>query len=426
MSAPHTNGHHPATDPADGTRALHRDAVASLDVRLRNSPAEAPAVEHAAASAPPVEAPPGGAAPAARRGLPRPLAEWWDDPDPGPRATLVPVDGAEGTQAPGLLYPGMSHLLAAPAGSGKTWIALAMALTVIGQHPDRPALLVDYESSAPVMVHRLRLLGATRAQAQRVAYLSADTALDRDGDALAAWVGEHRPAVTVLDAVTDATALAGVDSDRDNAGYVAWHRHTEHLLGVDGTAEGSALVLVDHISTKTGEGQLVPRGVTSKAEAVTGAAYALAVDTPPAPGHQGRARLRVAKDRHTRGRGETAARVTITPQPDTADDADGAGALGVAFTTPGSRDGDTDPRPRERHVAEAIRAELARQSLSRRRLCEVVQGDDSLVRGVVERMYRDGELVDDTSQPARGGSYPLTLAPGAAAPTVDDDEEEPF
>src|SRR6478735_8720674 len=89
---------------------------------------------------------------------------------------LVPVVLARG-DGECLGYPGCTHSIHGPAGSGKTWLALLAAAQRLkeGEH----ALYLDYESFPVQIVKRLLLLGVSREDTdERLHYYRPEAAPD--------------------------------------------------------------------------------------------------------------------------------------------------------------------------------------------------------------------------------------------------------
>ena len=325
----------------------------------------------------------------------------WDQDIEPPRPNLVPLVGGGS-----LLYSGMTHTIAAPSGTGKSWIALA-AMLAAAADTGRPVLLLDYEASIEVAISRLRQLGAGRADADRVGYWQLDRALTGDTQqALTAWVDRHQPCLVVLDGVTRATALHGIDAETDNAGYTDWAALVEKTCRANGGADDPALLLIDHVSEKTGSG-LNARGVTAKRDTVTGAAYML-TGGPVSPHREARFSLVIAKGRHGGERGTPAAHVVTRPAAD--------GQLEVRFVAPDQGPPATDARDA------ALRRDICRRLQqhgphSKRALLAAIGGDHKATARALAGLIADGQVAADTDAPKVGGHHPYRHVP---LDTVDD------
>lgn len=308
--------------------------------------------------------------------------------------TLVELDGGGH-----LLYGGMTHSIAAPSGSGKSYIALAAMLEAL-RGSDRPVLMLDYEACLEVTLTRLRQLGATQAEADRFAYWYRDVPIQGDhAESLAAWVDQHRPCLIVLDGVTMATSLHGVDADTSNAGYSAWAGAVRSACRVNGANTDPALLLIDHVSEKTGGG-LNARGVTAKRDTITGLALVLRGGAI-SESRQVKMSLIIAKARHGGDSGTPAAIVVITPGPDK--------SLTVEFRAPDDDAGVVvDTRLHELCVALAAALKQA-GSLSQRRLITAVEGDNKAAARAVAHLENQGFIGRDTTARKAGGHYPYRL-----------------
>lgn len=203
-----------------------------------------------------------------------------------------------------LLYLGRLHSLAGEPESGKTWIALIAVLQAlaVGLH----VIYLDFEDTPEGIVSRLLALGAhpdaIRAQLH---YIRPDRPTDDAARAhLAHLIAEHPTAVCVIDGVTEAMTLHGLDpyNNPDAARfYETLPRAVIHL------PSAPAVLMIDHVPKDEDRPKRYAIGAQHKLAGLDGAAYVVDIVKPFAPGAPGITRMRVAKDRpgqvrrHARG-----------------------------------------------------------------------------------------------------------------------------
>jgi len=198
----------------------------------------------------------------------------------------------------GLFYPGKVHTVSGESESLKTWLVLIAAKQVIdrGGH----VLLIDFEDDASSVVGRLLALRCEPAAiVQFFHYVSPEEGPD-------AWFREldlpallaPGPRLAVLDGVTEAMTLLGLDPDRGNADVARFIKKIPRPI----TDAGPGTVLIDHVSkSKETRGRYALGGV-HKLNVVNGAAYTVELKQDFGRGRTGRARLSIAKDRPGRVR----------------------------------------------------------------------------------------------------------------------------
>ena len=227
---------------------------------------------------------------------------------PAPRSTWRPVDLSsvlDGTyQRPeptvgsrddgkGLFYPGRIHTVGAEAEGGKTWLALAACaeeLTI-----GNACVYIDFEDDEGGIGGRLMNLGANRdAIRERFAYIRPDEAVNLlTGHAdLKEVIGDLRPVLTILDGVTEAMSLHGLEL-KDNTDIAKFGKLLPRWIA----AQGPAVVALDHVvKDREGRGRYNIGGV-HKLNAVNGAAYVLENREAFGIGMTGRSALLISKDR---------------------------------------------------------------------------------------------------------------------------------
>ncbi|WP_432886788.1 bifunctional DNA primase/polymerase [Kribbella sp. CA-245084] len=208
----------------------------------------------------------------------------WQAPEPtvGQRA-----DGV------GLFYPGKVHTAASESEGGKTWFALGGCLTEMDR--GNSAVYLDFEDDEGAIVNRLLDMGAKPNQIRdHFTYLRPDAALGSgiNRDDLAAVLADSRPTIVILDGVTEALALHGLDANKNNE--VA---RFGQMLPSWIARRGPAVVSLDHV-VKNGENRgRYAIGAVHKLNGIDGAAYVLENRHPFGVGVRGVSYLKLSKDR---------------------------------------------------------------------------------------------------------------------------------
>lgn len=232
-----------------------------------------------------------------------------DYPDPdAPRSSWAPVDLTavlDGTFEPpratvgrrsdgiGLLYPGRVHTVAAESEAGKTWFADCTVVAELAA--GNAAVFLDFEDDEGGVVGRLLAMGAKPDDLRdRFAYVRPDdavTAMD-NRTALAQVIGDLRPAVAILDGVTEAMSLHGLEL-KDNTDVARFGKLLPRWIA----AQGTAVLALDHVvKDRDGRGRYAI-GAVHKLNGVNGAAFVLENRRPFGIGVTGRSTVLLAKDR---------------------------------------------------------------------------------------------------------------------------------
>lgn len=224
----------------------------------------------------------------------------------GPVPSLMPrTDGVA------LLYPGEIHSLAGEPEAGKGWIAGAETARLLAA--GETALYVDFEDAPASVVTRLLALDAPPAAVvERFIYVKPEEALHPG--AIAALTTGQQPALAVLDGMSEAYALLGLDAyaNQDVPRFL-------QALARPLAATGAAVLLIDHVVKSTEARGRYALGAQHKLAGVA-AAYGVEVIDPPSRKRPGLVKLVVHKDRHGHVRGHASggvlALVRITPEDD--------------------------------------------------------------------------------------------------------------
>lgn len=192
-----------------------------------------------------------------------------------------------------LFYPGRINSVHGDSTGGKTWTALVTAKQELAK--GEAVVYVDLEDTAAGVVSRLLhdLHVPADAVSERFVYLHPDEPLSpAAARGLAALLDARRPSLVVVDSTGEALAIEGANPNADEE-VAKWFRLLPRLA----VRCGAAVLLLDH-ATKSGDNDLWPIGSQRKRAAVTGAAYLQKVVAPFGKGHDGKAVLKCAKDRH--------------------------------------------------------------------------------------------------------------------------------
>lgn len=294
------------------------------------------------------------------------------------------------TDGRGLFYPGKAHTLASESEAGKTWLALAAALDVLGAGGQ--VLYVDFEDDEGGVVGRLLALQATPPTvAERFHYLRPTEPLGAGvhRDDLAGLVAATRPALAILDGITEAMTLHGLDPLKNNEAATFGR-----ILPRPLAAAGAAVVCLDHV-TKDREGRgRYALGAAHKLNGLDGAAYLLDNRQPFGVGITGRSTLRIAKDRPGQlrrhglpGSGGTHWYGDLVLNSHAEDFAE------VTIEPPSDRADDFRPTVLMQRVAEALDQH---GPLAQRRLCAAVTGKTPSIRQALDCLILDGYVSEQT------------------------------
>ncbi|MBM0128057.1 AAA family ATPase [Pimelobacter simplex] len=192
-----------------------------------------------------------------------------------------------------MFYRGKVHTVSSESEGGKTWLVLAAVLHEL--RADNHVVYVDFEDDEGGIVGRLLTLQADRDDIlQRFHYVRPMDALGTGIhlDDLDALLRDVQPTLGVVDGVTEAMTLHGLDTN-SNADAAKFGRMLPRRLA----EAGAASVSIDHV-TKSAEGRgRYSLGAVHKLNALDGAAYVLENKTAFGVGITGRSAIRIAKDR---------------------------------------------------------------------------------------------------------------------------------
>jgi hypothetical protein len=220
------------------------------------------------------------------------------------------------TDGQALLYPGVVNVLHGPSEAGKSWLALLACSEEI--KAERNVLFLDYEDVAASIFHRLGVLGcAPDVVAERFVYVRPEDRMGkRERADLQAHLELHRPSLVVIDGVTEALDLEGLDSGNDTS--IARFRKR---LSRPCAALGAVVLEIDHPVKKAKKSDRGPSGSGHKIQGIEGAVYSVTAGREFAEGCPGSSCLTITKDRPGRVRSKSAGRkhtadVHFDAQPD--------------------------------------------------------------------------------------------------------------
>lgn len=193
----------------------------------------------------------------------------------------------------GMFYSGKCHTVVSETEAGKTWLALSACLDEMqdGNH----VLYLDFEDDAGGVIGRLLTLGAHRDLIRtHFHYLRPDTPIGTGvhRDDLRTLVQQHRPTLAVLDGITEAMTLHGLNpnSNDDAATF-------NNLLPRPIAKTGAAVVSLDHVTKDRESRGKYALGAAHKLNALDGAQYLLENRSVFGIGLTGRSTIKIAKDR---------------------------------------------------------------------------------------------------------------------------------
>jgi hypothetical protein len=193
----------------------------------------------------------------------------------------------------GMFYPGKVHTIASESEAGKTWLMLATASVELLK--GNAVLYHDFEDDEGGVVGRLLALQiAPDVIRERFCYVRPAEGLGTliNLDDLREIVMHYRPTLAVVDGVTEAMTMHGLDplNNRDIATF-------GRILPRRLAAAGCATVCLDHLPKATDNRGRYAIGGVHKLNGLDGAALLLETREPFGIGLTGRSTIRIAKDR---------------------------------------------------------------------------------------------------------------------------------
>lgn len=259
---------------------------------------------------------------------------WWDLKHEPIRPSMLDVNEGEP-----LIYPGMSNVFIGEPGRGKSMIGQWLCITEA--RAGRTSLFIDLEKNLPHFVERLKAMGCTREEAQRIGYWRLTKSITPEAlERIKTFVDANTVGVIVLDSVgrsISRSVINGKSLDENNNNDVRlWFD-----MQVDPWMRwGCTPVLIDHTvkPSQNGQDSRYAKGAGAKLDVISGAAYLVRFAAPFSKEKEGMAKIYVAKDNNgERGEGQLAAEMHVTPR-------DEGTRIEITLTMPEQKSGD-DWRP---------------------------------------------------------------------------------
>lgn len=193
----------------------------------------------------------------------------------------------------GLFYPGRVHTVASEPEGGKTWFALAAAAHEISR--DNNVVYLDFEDDEMGVTSRLRALGISAPDIlARFHYINPDQSITlyTNADDLEEVIGDTKPTLAIIDGVTEAMALHGLEL-KDNTDIAKFGVMIPRKIA----DAGPAVTMLDHVTKDPETRGRWALGGQHKLAGLNGAAYILENRHPFGIGITGTSSVKIAKDR---------------------------------------------------------------------------------------------------------------------------------
>lgn len=304
----------------------------------------------------------------------------WQPPEP---AIGARTDGI------GLLYPGKTHTVSSESEAGKTW--LAMAIVVDELSAGRHVCYIDFEDDEGAIAARLLTLQvAPDMILDRFHYIRpSDPLAGIHVDDLRGVYVAHKPALTVIDGVTEAMTMHGLNP-LDNTDVAKFGR----TLPRKTAAAGSATVCLDHVNKDRENRGRYAMGGVHKLNGLDGAAYVLENRQPFGIGLTGRSTIRIAKDRPGRLRRHALPSAGLQWFGDLVLTSHDESFAEVTIEPPHERDENFRPTVMMERVAKALGQHM--EGLSKRRLRVAVPGKNESIDQALDYLIHDGFACEST------------------------------
>lgn len=219
---------------------------------------------------------------------------WRGETHDQPPTILARTDGIA------LVYPGKINTFQGESESMKTWAALCAVAEQLNL--GNPCIYIDFEDSPTTIVERLALLGVQ--PDAPLTYLRPDSPFTyAAADQLTLMLDQLAPALVILDGVTEAMTLQGLDL-MSNADIARWMKALPRWIARHPAAP--AVITIDHVPKNPdgrGKGAI---GGQHKRAGIDGIGLTFTVGSEPlARGRDGRARITIDKDRPGHARAHT-------------------------------------------------------------------------------------------------------------------------
>ncbi len=290
----------------------------------------------------------------------------------------------------GLFYPAKSHTVVSETEGGKTWLALVAGLDEMarGNH----VFYIDFEDDEGGIVGRLLTLGANRERIHsQFHYIRPSEQLGTgiNLDDLARGLDTYRPTLAIVDGVTEAMTLHGLNP-LDNADVAKFGRMLVRRI----TQSGAAAASLDHVvKDREGRGRYALGGV-HKLNGLDGAAYVLENRTAFGVGITGKSTIKLAKDRpgQLRRHGLPSSG-GMHWYGDLVLESHGDGFIEASIEPPHERSADFRPTALMEQIAKALESH---GELSGKKIELAVTGKAESIRKALGYLQLDGYVTDTT------------------------------
>ncbi|MBB5785986.1 AAA family ATPase [Jiangella mangrovi] len=290
----------------------------------------------------------------------------------------------------GMFYRSRKHTVSSESEGGKTWLLLATSITEIER--GNSVVYLDFEDEAGGVVGRLMSMQLpAQSIRDRFAYVRPEQPLDVVGRSdLAQALGDMHPTFVVIDGVTEAMVLHGLDplSNKDAATF-------GRMLPTGIANMGPAVCSLDHV-TKAAEGRgRYSLGAVHKLNGLDGAAYVLENRTPFGIGLTGRSTVKIGKDRpgQLRRHGKPSSGGMHWFADLVLDSQHESFVLADIEPPTEKTTGDFRPTVLMGRVVEALNTH---GPLSQRRICAAVRGNAKSIREALDFLILDGFVSEST------------------------------
>lgn len=345
----------------------------------------------------------------------QPVPHSWQPRDLSAAAAAIP----EATLG-GLAYPGLRHLISGEPETGKTWLALILALLEL--KAGHAVFWFDFgEMGAAAIRERLAALGVTDEERDGLFfYFEPEEAIDDPARAdLEQLIAEREPSLAVVDAYTGVLELHGLSPDKATD-IQAFQRRLVAVL----RRHGAAVVTLDHVVKDPEKRGKFSTGSERKLGAVE-VHLGLEIIRPFGRGKHGLAKVLTKKDRPGWLPRPKAAEFELTANDD------GTEATWALRLSDTGHDDDADEPPAFRPTTlmerVSIYLEASSESTSRNLVLGNVTGKDKYLRIALDVLAHEGYIRETPG--ARGASLYESLKPyrerddlgPTSAPTAEDD-----
>jgi KaiC/GvpD/RAD55 family RecA-like ATPase len=236
------------------------------------------------------------------------VGDWWSMDFTPDVPKVLPFSNGDGEE--GLFYAAKINAIVGEPGRGKSMLAQFACLAEA--RAGRTALFIDLEKDLSHFVERMRALGATREDAQRIGYWRLHNAFtDETLRRIRSFADSHVVGLVVIDSVGRAVSRAGLDENNNNDVRTWYDQVPEQVV-----RWGCTALLVDH-TTKPQKGfsSRYQKGAGAKLDAITGVSVLLEFASSFSRDKEGFAKAIVAKDNNGwYAEGTTVAEVRVSPE----------------------------------------------------------------------------------------------------------------